>query len=220
MMKSIKEINEELTKILNENEDTVWDALKFARYTSDMSRCFDFFFGTHSSFHITAHYTETVEEKGTYLAVNKNNFALFVDNKKIYDFSNYEKCPELKICDKEGYEIYKLSEYPRTLSKLDKDALKIDITDVIEPYGSNTRACKDYMKKYGINPDISYVPKKDIMAASKPSLHYDYENQRFVCIVGNHGKGFYNIPIEKFNELCVPETDIDRNRSLFIAGQD
>lgn len=220
MSKSIKQINEELTKILNENEDTVWNILKLARYTSDMSRCFDFFFGTNSSFHIEAHYTETVEEKGAYLAVNENNFALFVDNKKIYDFSNSEKCPELNTCDKEGYEIYKLSKYPRALSKLDKEALKIGIKDVIEPYGDTTRACKDYMKSHDIDPDISYVPNQDIMAASKPSLHYDYKNQRFVCIVGNHGKGFYNIPIEKFNEFCTPETESDRNRSLFIAGQD
>ena len=214
----LKRINESLHQVL-EYENNVWNIIHRLDLMAD--NCFDFFFYRGASFKITPEITQTFNQTETYLVENERNFGLFYNGKQLYSLFSNPKVPDtLEDCSKAGYYIYKINEKPRKLSKLDKDAIELDLRKILESYGSYSIGAQKYMEKFSINPHTVYVYQKYIMASSTPNLRYDFEKQQFTCIIGKHGKGFYRIPITQFNSVCKPETEEDIDKRIFIAAQD
>lgn len=219
----IRQLNEQLQAFLEEEKTCAWDIFKNTPYKDrlELDYSFTFYFGD-NMFHISAEIIDQEQvaqnNKGVYYVLTTWDFGVFNDGKYV-DGTLYEPGSKHTMPIGSEYTYVKINAPLKKFTKIEKEVLKIGAFYATSPYGSRSKTCCDFMKKCGIDPDTRYVCNGNIEAASTPSLKYDKERGLYI-IIGQHGKGFSNIPITEFDKYCKPETEADVASAVFIAGQD
>lgn len=210
---NIRELNEKLDRFV-EAQESAWDTLKRAKVDSilQLEEILQFY-TTKRLWELKLEPTENKEE-GVVVAVEPNTrmlrYVMYQNGKEIDRLGTPQNPLYFKIND----QIIDLS------TKQAQQAMRAGVNYVTNSYGAHQGNCKEVLAEYGIDVDTIYVVNDDVMAASKPGLRWMPVDQYLVCVIGQHGKGFYNIPVEQFNDYAKPQTDSDRNKAVFIASQD